>query len=191
MPSIFSNHYNSSGTVGNGVGALTEELPLDKGHRVSVGFAHSRMRRHHPKVGLGTVAGIGDQVRMCTMNSSDRIYSILWSTDGAGSAGEGDLGFYKTGASHDGALPSTNSVDAFSTTALVIDTANTRVEAFELGDFDTENIGLQVWELINISDASTYAVDPGGTFDITFTMTEAVATTLTLVQLEVFYVAGD
>jgi hypothetical protein len=191
MPTIYSNLFNSSGTVAPGVGALTEELGLDTQKRASAGFSHARVRRTHARVGLGTVAGIGDQVRMLTLKSSDILYSLQLSTDGAGSAGEADLGWYKTGAAHDGAIPSTNSVDAFSTTALVLDTAATRTEEFQAGDYDDENVGLQVWELINISDAATYTSDPGGTFDITFTMTEAVAGAVTIVQLEAFYTAGD
>ena len=191
MPTIFSNHFNSSGTVQDGEGTLTEELGLDVGKKVHAGIKHSRMRRSHARVGLGTVAGVSDEVRMLTLKSSDRLYSLLWTTDGAGGAGEGDLGFYLSGEANDGALPSVNSVDCFSSTALVIDTTNTRVEAFELGDFDTENLGIQVWELINISDSATYSVDPNVNFDITFTMTQAVTTTLTIVQLEAFYTAGD
>ena len=191
MPTIFSNHFNSSGTVQDGEGTLTEELGLDVGKKVHAGIKHSRMRRSHARVALGTVAGVSDEVRMLTLKSSDRLYSLLWTTDGAGAAGLGDLGFYLSGEANDGALPSVNSVDCFSSTALVIDTTNTRVEAFELGDFDTENLGIQVWELINVSDAATYTVDPNVNFDITFTMTQAVTTTLTIVQLEAFYTSGD
>ena len=191
MPTIFSNLFNSSGTTSPGVGALTEELGLDTQRRASAGFSHARVRRTHARVGLGTVAGIGDQVRMLTLKSSDRLYSLLLSSDGGSTAGDADLGFYKTGAAHDGALPSTNSVDCFSTTAVATDTGANRVEHFVLGDFNEENMGLQVWELINISDAATYTSDPGGTFDITFTMTVASTVALNIVQLEAFYTAGD
>jgi hypothetical protein len=191
MPTIFSNLFNSSGTVEAGVGALTEELALDTQKRASAGFSHARVRRTHARVGLGTVAGVSDQVRMLTLKSSDRLYSLLLSSDGGSTAGDADLGFYKTGDAHDGALPSTNSVDCFSSTAVATDTAANRVEHFVLGDFDEENMGLQVWELINISDGATYTSDPGGTFDITFTMTVASTVALNIVQLEAFYTAGD
>ena len=191
MPTIFSNLFNSSGTVSPGIGALAEELPLDTQRRASAGLSHARVRRTHATVGLGTVAGVGDQVRMLQLKSGDRLYSLQFSSDGGNDAGDADLGFYKTGSAHDGALPSTNSVDCFSSTAIAVDTAATRTELFQAGDFDDENVGLQVWELINVSDAGTYAADPGGTFDITFTMTVASTTTISIVQLEAYYTSGD
>lgn len=191
MATLFSNLFNSSGTVSPGIGALTEELGLDSQKKSPVGFSHARVRRTHAICGLGTVAGVSDQVRMLTLKSSDILYSLQFSSDGLGDAGDADLGFYKSGLLHDGALPSTNSVDCFSSTAIAVDTAATRTELFQSGDFDDENVGLKVWELINISDAATYTSDPGGQFDITFTMTVAVTTTLTTIQLEAFYTAGD
>ena len=191
MATLYSNHYNSSGTVGPGEGALTEELGLDSTKKVSAGLSHSRLRRSHAKCTVGTVAGASDEIRMLTLKSSDRLHSLLWSTDGGSTNGTADLGWYKSGAAHNGALPSTNSVDAFSTTAFDIKTAAGRTEAFELGDLDTEDIGKQVWELINVSDASTYTVDPGGTFDITWTVVEAVSVAVVTVQLEAYYTSGD
>lgn len=191
MATLFSSHYNSSGTVEDGIGALTEELPLDVGKRIGAGYSHSRMRRSHARVGLGTVAGIGDQARMLTLKSSDRLFSLLYSSDGLATAGDADLGIYVSGIAHNGALASAASVDAFSTTALTVDTAADRTEVFESGALDTENIGLQVWEIVNIMDAATYSVDPGGTFDLTFTMTVAITVALSTVQLEAFYTSGD
>ena len=196
MATLFSNHYNTSGTVGNGEGALTEELPLDASHKVAAGLSHARMRRSHAKITMGTVAGIGDQARMLTLQSNARIYSVLWATDGASTNGTADLGWYLSGAAHDGALPSTNSVDAFETIAIKTATAaatgssGTRLEVFEAGDYDTEDMGKQLWELINVSDASTYAVDPIVNFDLTFTIVEAITAVVNTVQLEVLYTVG-
>jgi len=189
--SIFSSHYNSSGTVEDGVGALAEELAIDSAKKVSVKKAHSRQRRSHARVGMGTVAGVGEEVRMLTLKSSDVLYSLLLSSDGGSTAGDADLGIYLSGANHDGALPAAACVDAFSTTAVDIDTAHDRVEHFENGDYDTENIGLQLWELVNITAASTYTVDPKVSFDLVFTMTVEPTVAISLVQLEAFYVAGD
>ena len=191
MATIFSNLFNSSGTTSPGVGALTEALGLDSQRRASAGFSHARVRRTHARVGLGTAAVIADEVRMLTLNSGDRLYSLLLSSDGGSTAGGFDIGFYKTGDAHDGALASTESVDCFSTTPVVASTGINRVDKFTAGDFLEEQMGLQVWELINISDAATYTSDPGGTFDITFTMTVASTVALNIVQLEAFYTAGD
>ena len=195
---LYSNHFNTSGTVGDGEGALTEELPLNPGNKVGPGFSHSRLRRSHAKITVGTVAGASDQLRMLTLQSNARIHSILWSSDGGSTNGTADLGWYLSGDAHDGALPSTNSVDAFSSSAYNIKTATaaatgssgTRIEAFELGDYDTEDMGKQIWELINVSDASTYTVDPNVNLDLTWTIVEAVSAAVVTVQLEVFYTAG-
>jgi hypothetical protein len=193
MATIFSSLFNSSGSVEPGIGTITEELGLDTQRRASVGHSHARVRRTVAQVSIGTVAGSGDQVRMMTFKSSDILHSLLFSTNGAGSAGEADLGWYKTGMEHDGALASTNSVDAFSTTALVFDTATSplRTEKIFAGDYASKDMGKRVWELINISDAATYTADPGGTFDLTMTMTETMTGTVTLVTLEALYTAGD
>ncbi len=196
---LFSNHFNTSGTVGNGEGALTEELPLDASHKVAAGLSHARLRRSHARITVGTTAGASDQLRMLTLQSNARIYSVLWDTDGGSTNGTADLGFYLSGAAHDGALPSTNSVDAFSSSAFDIKTATaaasgtsaTRVEAFELGDYNYgDHMGKEIWELINITDASTYTVNPIVNYDLTFTIVEAVSAAVVTVQLEVLYTVG-
>jgi len=193
MPTLFSSLFNSDGSVSPGIGTVTEELGLDTQRRASAGHSHARVRRTVAQVSIGTVAGDGDQVRMLTLKSSDILHSVLFSTDGAGTAGEADLGWYLTGDAHDGALASTNSVDAMSTSALVFDTATSplRTEKIFAGDYASKDMGKRVWELINVSDAATYASDPGGTFDLTMTMSETMTGTVTLVTLEALYTAGD
>jgi hypothetical protein len=191
MATLFSDHFNTSGTVGNGEGALAEELALDTQHKVSAGLGGARLRYKKAKITVGTVAGVGDEIRMLTMKSSDRIHSILLSSDGGSTAGDADLGWYNRGLAHDGAVASTNSVDALSTTAIATDTAADRSEMFENGDYSTEDLGKMLWELINVSDAATYAADPGGEFDLTFTVTVAFTVAVSTLQLEVFYTSGD
>ncbi len=195
---LYSNHFNTSGTVGNGEGALTEELPLDASHKVAAGLSHARMRRSHAKMTVGTVAGASDQLRMLTMQSNARIYSVLWASDGGSTNGTADLGWYLSNPGHTGALPSTNSVDAFSSSALAIKTATDaetgssgdRLETFEDGDYGSEDLSKEIWELINVSDASTYTVDPVVNYDLTFTIVEAVSAAVVTVQVEVFYTVG-
>lgn len=189
MPTLFSDHFNSDGTVGPGEGALTEELGFDNQRKVQPGHGGARLRYKKAKITVGTVAGASDQLRMLTMKSGDRIHSVLQSSDAGATAGDADLGWYLTGNrdAHDGALPSTNSVDAFSTTAIATDTAADRTERFENGDYDTENLGIALWELINVSDAATYTEDPFVEFDLTFTVTVAFTVAVTTLQLEVFY----
>jgi len=191
MPTLFSSLFNSDGSVSPGIGTVTEELGLDTQRRASAGHSHARVRRTVAQVSIGTVAASSDQVRMMTLKSSDILHSVLFSTDGAGTAGEADLGWYLTGDAHDGALASAASVDAMSTTALVFDTETERAEKIFAGDYASEDMGKRVWELINVSDAATYASDPGGTFDLTMTMSETMTGTVTLVTLEALYTAGD
>ncbi len=190
MATMYSNHYNSSGSVEDGVGTLAEAMPRDAGQRIGAGWAHSRMRRSHARVGIGSDAAIGDEVRMLTLKSSDRLYSLLVTQDGGATACDGDLGIYLSGSANDGALPHADCHDAFGT-ALVLDTAANRIERFETGPFDTENMGLQMWELVNIVASSTYDFDPIKNFDITFTMTTEATSAVSLVQIEAFYTAGD
>jgi len=190
--SIYSSHYNTSGSVEPGIGALTEELPIaTPSVRVSAGYSHSRVRRSHARIGFGTIAAIGEDARMLTLKSSDRLYSLLVSSDGGSTAGDADLGIYLSGGNHDGALPAAACVDAFSTTANAIDTGQNRVEVFAAGDYDEENMGLMMWELVNITAAATYTEDPKVTFDIAFTVTVEPTVAISLVQIEAFYTAGD
>ena len=191
MATIFRSLFNSDGSVSPGIGIVTEELGLDTQRRASAGHSHSRLRRTLAQVSIGTVAAAADQVRMLTLKSSDILHSVLFGPEGAGRAGDADLGWYLTGDAHDGALASAASVDAMSTTALVFDTETVRAEKIFAGDYASENLGKQIWELVNVSDAATYTADPGGTFDLTMTMTETMTGTVTLVTLEALYTAGD
>lgn len=191
MANGFSNHYNSSGSIEPGVGTFTEAMGRDAGQLIGAGWSHSRMRRSHARMGIGSDVAVGEEVRILTLKSSDRLYSLLVSQDGGATACDGDLGIYLSGAANDGALPAAACVDAFSSTAIVLDTAANRVEHFELGDYDTENMGLQMWELVNITAAATYASNPFVNFDLTWTMTVEATVGASLVQVEAFYTAGD
>ncbi len=188
MASIFSDHFNSSGTVGPGEGALTEELALDTGRKIEVGLGGARLRYKKGKVTCGTIAGIGDEIRMVQMRSSDRIHSILFSSDGGSTAGDADLGLYKVGSiDHDGAVIDD---DLWSTTAEATDTAHDRVEVFEGGALDTEDVGKALWQLADVG-GGTYSVDPFEDWDIVFTVTAAFTVAVSTLQIEVFYTAGD
>jgi len=192
MGNMFSDHFNTSGTVRNGVGVLAEAMPLDSQHKASVYLSHARMRRSHATIGQGSDAAIGDQLRMLTLKSSDRLYSLLFSSNAGSTAADADLGIYLRGSAHDGALPAAACVDAFSTTAEATDTEHLRVEVFAGGDYAfDDDMGKQLWELVNVTASSTYTEDPGIDFDITFTVTTAATVATSILQLEAFYVAGD
>jgi len=191
MGNIFSNHFTTSGTVEAGVGALAEVIARDATPFFIPNWRkHSRVRRSHARIGLGSACTASDEARMLTLKSSDRLYSLLLSSNAGATASDADLGWYITGDANDGALASTNSVDAFSSTAEATDTAHARVEVFAGGDYGFENMGLQVWELINLSDAATYTEDPQIDFDLTFTITTAATVATSIIDLEAFYVAA-
>lgn len=191
MPTLFSNHYNTSGSVSNGIGLVGEELPLASPHvKIGAGWSHARVRRSHARISMGTVFASGDEMRMLTIKSSDRIYSIQVSSDGAGTDGEADLGLYLSGSAHDGALPTANAVGLFGD-ALKLDDALDRVEEIEAGDLDFEDLGMQAWEMINVATASTYSQDPIVNYDLTFTGTTTATGGVTIVNIEVYYTAGD
>jgi len=191
MGNNFSDHFNSSGTVGPGEGALAEALGLDSQRRAGGGIGHSRLRWKRAKITVGTDVGIGDQIRMMSMKSGDRIHEFYFTSDGGTTAGAVDIGVYETGIAHDGALPSANCVDQWSTTAVTVTTAVARVTRFALGDVASINRGDALWEMVNLSDAATYTVDPLISFDLTMTATIAFTASVATMLFEVFYTSGD
>ncbi len=192
MASLFSDHFNSSGTVSPGQGALAEELPLDSQRKVSGGRAHGRQRHAVATILVGTAAGIGDEIRMLSLPSNAILTELYFSSDGGATAGDADVGLYESGEAHDGAVCSAASVDSFSTTAEATDTEHLRVNIWAGGDFAYDNdIGKELWELVNVSDAATYAVDPKIKFDLVFTVTAAFTVAVSRLTLEAVYTTGD
>lgn len=190
MPSIFSNHYNSSGTVAPGEGALAEELPFDRDKVSAPGRGHSRIRRSCATVLVGTVAGIGDEIRMFTLKSGDFLYSLKFSSNAGATAGDADLGVYEAGTSgnHDGDVID---VDLFSTTAEATDTEHLGVEVWAGGALAIdEDMGKPLWELCAVGAAS-YTVDPMIDIDFVFTPTVAFTVAVTRLTLEAYYTSGD
>lgn len=182
MPSIFSDHF------GTGIAtALAGEIDLDRTKRVAVGIGHGRLRYKRARVTIGTAAGIGDQIRLMQFRSSDRIIQVFMTSDGGGDAGAVDIGIYKTGAAHDGAVID---ADLFGS-AVAVDAAVARVDQFKesaiLGDVDR---GKTLWELADIG-AGTYTVDPMEDWDLVATVTTAVTVALNTTVWEVIYTAGD
>ena len=188
MATIYSNNFNSDGTVGPGEGALTEELGLATTQpTMFVTQGRGRLRSSTGTVTCGTIAGIGDEIRMLSLPSHTVLKALYVSSDGGSTAGDADLGIYLAGTDHDGALPSTNSVDCFSTTAVDTDTVHDRVNHFASGDF-AGGVGKQLWELVNISDAATYTADPQVIYDIVFTVTVAFTVAVTRLSVEAVYI---
>lgn len=183
MATIFSDLFNSAGTVGPGEGALTEELALDATQIAPAGKAGSRLRHTVARVTVGTVAGIGDEIRLLSLPGSVRLHSLQLTSNGGATAGDADLGLYEAGDAHDGAVVDD---DLFSTTAVDTDTAQVKVEYILDGALTANDIGKRLWEQAAVG-AAAYTVDPQLTFDIVLTVTVAFTVAVTELCVEAWY----
>jgi hypothetical protein len=83
---------------------LATASTLDTQKRSPAGVAHGRLRYAVCRFDPGEVVTINSIIRMKQFKSGDRIHSILLSSTDCGTAGDIDIGIYKTGAAHDGAV---------------------------------------------------------------------------------------
>lgn len=180
---FFSNHFHSTGAVA----ALADaSISLDTQWRAPAGVAHPRLRRKQARVVVGTGATIGQQLRMMTFKSSDRIYNMVVSANG-GTAGAADIGAYRAGSNHDGAVLD---ADLFAS-ALTIAGGVARVDNFaEAGTLGALQRGLRLWEQLVVG-GQTWTADPMLEIDIVATITTAVTVSLLTLILEVEYTSGD
>lgn len=184
MARYYSDHFNSSGVAPSL--ASTTNVTLDTTFKPSVGIAHARMRKKRPHIVIGTAATIGDEIRLTRFRSSDRIYDIRVTAAGA-TAAAGDIGVYRSGAAHDGAVLD---VDLFATAIGL--TAAARADGFtEATTLANKDRGKQLWELVNIGVASTFASDPMIDMDLVITVTTSFTVALDDIVVEIDYAAGD
>lgn len=180
MASIFSDHYNSSGTVAAGQGALAEELAFDSQRRPAKGLKHARGYWSRGEVLCGTIAGIGDEIRFFDARSGDRLLQLFVVSDGGCTAGAMDIGLYKSGRNGDGAVID---ADLFAS-ALAVSSAIAFVDEFKeattLGDVDR---GKTLWELAAVG-AGSDTVDPMDDYAVVGTVTTAF--TVAVCRLLVF-----
>jgi len=183
MTRFYSDHFHATGVVST----LAGTLPLDNSVKIDQGRGGSDLQIKRARFNVGTAALIGDEIRLMTLMSSNRIYEVLVSSDGGATAGIADLGVYFTGANHDGTVLD---VDLFAT-ALVLDAAITRVDQFkESTTLNDRDRGKYLWELVNIGVPSTFPKDPAQSMDLVFTVTTSFTVAVTDVVVEVRYTAA-
>lgn len=176
MARFYSDHFSADGS---------NKTTADNQVRVSAGLSHGRVRYKRAIVSAMDSAN-ADEVRFAQFKSSDRIVELYLSGDGGGSAGTINLGLYKSGTDHDGAVID---MDLF---ASDIDTTGViaRVDQFkEAGTLTDRDRGKTLWELATIGAAS-YTSDPMEDWDLTGLMDAGSDAALELV-LEVYYTSGD
>ena len=185
MATYYSNHYSTNGLQADS---------YDSQVRVSAGIGHGRLRYKRAQ-STPTSAGTGDQIRMMTFKSADRLIELWIGTDGNATGGTIDLGMFLSGDNHDGASLGANNDNSFMDNA-ALTTIAVRTNAFgEDGasaiSVATENSvrGLTMWEIANFGDGA-YTVDPMTEFDIVITPTVAFDAA-NIVTLEAYYTSGD
>ena len=155
---------------------------VDTNARPAVGTGHARMRYHRARVlipATGTTAA--DVIRLFTMKSADRIFELLVTSDGAGTALVCDLGLHRTGGPlHDGAVLDQ---DIFAS-LLAVNAAIARVDEFvEAGTLEQEDRGKQIWEY----DGLGFTSDPNIQVDVTMTVTTANTTAANEIIVEAYF----
>lgn len=183
MAIYYSDHFG--GGVASSLAATDATFIRDK--KLTAGLAGARLRDKRASIVIGTAAGIGDVLRMMRFKSSDRIFEILLSTSG-GSAGAADIGLYKAGRAHDGAVIDADLFGSAVTTSGTVARVDQFKESTTLKDIDR---GKQLWELVTIGAAVTYTSDPMEEWDLALTMTTAITVSLQTLVVEVKYTAGD
>jgi hypothetical protein len=161
---------------------LATASTLDMQKRASAGVSHGRIRYALCRFDPGEVVTINSIVRMKQFKSGDRIHSILLSSTDCGSAGDIDIGVYKSGAAHDGAVVD---LDLFASAQDVNAAIRERLEVFDEAGLDDHDRGKTLWELNGDS------VDPMEDWDLSIHVAEASTDTAWELTLEIFYTAGD
>jgi hypothetical protein len=160
--------------------------------RRSAGLEHARLRYKQARITMPLALPFtdGDYIRFLTFRSGDRIMAIYGSCDSNATATVVDLGIYKTGANHDGAVVTTDVfVDGDDVNAADLDREDWFTQATDLTGLDR---GKTLWELANLSDeAPAYTEDPGELWDLTMECMTTQATAAQTFVIEVEYTSGD
>lgn len=130
-----------------------------------------------------------DLVRMFSLKSGDRIVELFVSNDAAWAATalQIDIGLYKSGNDHDGAIILG---DCF-VDGLAFSGTLARTNAFfQATDILPDSAGMELWELVNVVSASTYATDPQEDWDLVVKFSSVNTLTASgVINLECQYVS--
>lgn len=179
MTTWYSDHFGADGDNDTSLPVVPKQ--------VSAGLKHGRIRGSIARFTGLPLLTAPDVIRLMTLKSSDRIRSIKVSCDGGSDAAAVNLGLYLTGANHDGAAVD---ADLFGS-AVDLSSALDQSELFDEAALSGVDRGKQLWELVNVATASTYASDPQVDYDLCMVVTTAFTTADSEVVVEVEYTAGD
>jgi len=161
-------HYSDHFGTGVDIQAI-----VDPRTATSSGKKHSRKRISRAEIDMGASTVADDEVaRLLTLKSSDRIFSIRDCCDGSATAlTTVDLGIYATGDNNDGAVldrtlfgSGLDAAAGYALTERVLTDANV----------NDEDVGLTLWELVNLGAVTTYSADPVINMDLCYTYLNGV-----------------
>lgn len=181
MARHYSDHFHATGVVST----LAGTLALDPSVKIDAGRAGAPRMIKRARVNIGTAAQIGDEIRLCSLKSGARVYEVRLVSDGGATAFTADLGLYKSGTNHDGAVID---ADLFGS-ALVVSTAITYASSdqfIESTNLTDQDRGKYLWELADLG-AGTYSSNPVEMWDIVLTPTVAATVAVTDLLLIVVY----
>jgi hypothetical protein len=169
MSNQFSDWFNASQP------ASTITAPAVK---VPWGVNNRHYKRASAILDLSPQFGVGENCRMITVKSTDRISAVFISATSASTVTAVDVGLYLAGAAHDGAVAD---ADLFASAVDLGTAAVNRSEVFaESGVNAVSDRGQMVWELLGLS------ADNGLEYDVCLTATGAVTTADEPVVLEIY-----
>ena len=178
MATWFSDHYSS----GSSVSALPA-TPV----RPGAGIGHARKRYKRAQITVPNAVASNDVFRLMTFRSGDRITDIrVHAGDGFTANANLQVGLYKSGQAHDGAVIDLNLFAADLDAGGGLEDAEAYIQATTLVG---ENRGEPLWFLANIG-GGTYSADPDEEWDLLGTFLVDMTTGGTIV-VEVEYTAKD
>jgi len=178
MATYYSDHFGTLDATDT-VGLSSPEA----GYKVDPGAGHGRKRYKRMQANVPDQMAADDKIILGQFRTSDRIIDVTHTADDLSvGAATMDLGFFYSGANHDGAeLDRDVFEDGLSVAAAV-----TRTSVFEgasLGDLD---YGKYVWELCGLSEAPRPQA-----VDLVFYLATGPADLGGTYLVEVEYTAGD
>ena len=163
---------------------------LDSQKRAPAGVSHGRKRYARAEVlttATLTTDTAASQIRVKQFKSGDRIHKITVHNTADGGSGAVNMGLWKSGTAHDGAVVD---ADIFLAAQSVSGaSAAGGIEGFTDGALDDFDRGKTLWELATVGAAS-YTSDPMEDWDVVITATATVATAQNYV-VEFEYTSGD
>tara|TARA_B100002049_G_C15840518_1_gene274921 strand:- start:37 stop:591 length:555 start_codon:yes stop_codon:yes gene_type:complete len=183
-----TTYYSDNFSAINPATGLEDNTTLDTQKRVDAGIGHGRIRYKRAKVTFQQLSG--DSVRMMQFRSSDRIIDVLIHSGNSGDTGRIDIGFRKSGVSHDGELVEANIV----CDAKLMTTAIAHASVFGAGVPDADFYrGKPIWEMVSMPGTGSptiYTEDPMEDWDLSITFDEAFEVSISI-TVDVLYTSGD